>query len=211
MIYELRTYTIRAGMAPIAARNAAEVARPIRGDKHGKLEGYWITEHGRLNQVVHMWSFESLDERARLRADLSANKDWTGIYLPALREYLLRQEVRLMRAILPVKAPTTSGNIYELRHYRTQATRAAEWAKMYTEVMPAREEYSACSGAWICEAGQPNEVCHLWAYPSLDERLQVRSRLGADERWQGFLKQSAPLLEEMNSTVMLPASHSPMQ
>lgn len=211
MIHELRTYTIRAGMAPVAARNAAEVARAIRGDDYGKLEGYWLTEHGRLNQVVHLWSFESLEERARLRAELSKNTDWTGTYLPTLREYLVRQEVRLMRAFVPLKAPPGEGHVYELRHYRTAPTRVAAWAAMYADIMPTRERYSPCAGAFICEAGQPNEVCHLWPYPSLDERLRIRGELAKDTAWQDFLKRSAPLLEEMNSTVMLPAPHSPMQ
>ena len=54
MIYELRTYTVKPGTAPVVAKNAGTVARGIRGDDYGKLEGYWLTEIGPLNQVMHL-------------------------------------------------------------------------------------------------------------------------------------------------------------
>ena len=46
MIYEMRTYTVAAGELPTVVKNAGEVAREVRGDNFGKLEGYWITEIG---------------------------------------------------------------------------------------------------------------------------------------------------------------------
>ncbi|MGE0769240.1 MAG: NIPSNAP family protein, partial [Hyphomicrobiaceae bacterium] len=33
----------------------------------------------------------------------------------------------------------------------------------------------------------------------------------ADPQWQAFLKKAGPLLDEMTSTIMLPAAHSPMK
>ena len=65
-------------------------------------------------------------------------------------------------------------------------------------------------GAWITEAGQPNEVSHLWAYPSVDARTELRGRVAADPRWKEFLGKAGPLLEEMHSTILLPAAHSPL-
>ena len=65
MIYELRTYTVRQGTVQDVANNAATVSRSIRGDNYGKLEGYWVTDIGPLNQVMHLWSYTDLNERAR--------------------------------------------------------------------------------------------------------------------------------------------------
>ena len=53
MIHELRIYTLKSGCLATVAKNAGEVGRAIRGDKYGKLMGYWMTEVGPLNQVVH--------------------------------------------------------------------------------------------------------------------------------------------------------------
>ncbi len=211
MIYEMRTYTLRPGAGPGVAKNAGEIGRDIRGDDYGKLEGYWLTEIGPLNQVMHLWSYAGLDERQRLRGELSKNERWTKEYLPLIRKHLIRQDIRLLDPILPLKAPESEGNVYEFRHYRALPGRAREWAKLFQDVMPVREEYSKNAGAWVTEAGQPNEVCHLWAYPSVDARSERRAAVAADPRWQEFLGKAGPLIEEMHSTILLPAAHSPLK
>ena len=211
MIYELRTYTLRPGMQPIVAKNAGTVAREIRGDDYGKLEGYWLTEHGALNQVMHLWSFDSYDHRAQRRAALGQNERWVNEYLPLILPHLVRQDIRLMEAVLPLKPPGDGNHVYEYRNYRTSPGKAKLWAKGFSEIMPVREKYSPNVCAWVTDSGQPNEVSHLWAYPSLDARLETRAKVAADPQWQAFLKTSGPLLEEMTSTVMLPAAHSPLR
>ena len=71
MIYELRTYTVKPGTLGDMVKAASTVSRDIRKDEYGKLEGYWSTEIGPLNQVMHMWSYGDYEERAKLRAELS--------------------------------------------------------------------------------------------------------------------------------------------
>jgi NIPSNAP len=78
-------------------------------------------------------------------------------------------------------------------------------------VLPSREKYSKIVGLWQTEAGQPNEVCHIWAYPSLSARAEARGAAMKDPAWQEFLTKGPPLLEEMHSTIMLPAPHSPLK
>lgn len=212
MIYELRTYTARPGAVGELAKAAATISRDIRGDNFGKLEGYWITEIGPLNQVLHMWSYADLNERARLRAELAKNSRWNDEYITAIRPLLLRQEVRLLNAIIPPVAPATSGNVYEFRNYRAKPLGAArQWLDLFTGVLPAREKYSKIVGLWQTETGQPNEVCHIWAYPSLNARTEARGNAMKDPAWLEFVSKGTLLLEEMNSTIMLPAPHSPLQ
>jgi len=78
MIYELRTYTVKPGTIGDVVKAASTVSRDIRKDDFGKLEGYWLTEIGPLNQVMHLWSYSDFAERARLRAELAKNARWTG-------------------------------------------------------------------------------------------------------------------------------------
>ena len=78
MIYELRTYTLKQGSVLEVAKNSGTVGRDIRKDDYGKLEGYWVTEIGPLNQVMHLWSYKDLNERAQLRAELAKNPRWNG-------------------------------------------------------------------------------------------------------------------------------------
>ena len=212
MIYELRTYTLKAGTAPEAAKNAGTVGRDIRGDKFGKLEGYWITEVGPLNQVMHLWSFADLNDRARLRADLSANKRWTSEYVPLIRDKLVRQDIRLLNGVIAPTRPAKDGNIYEFRNYRCKAGGAVgQWIGHFREALPARERHSKICALFQTEAGQPNEVCHIWAYPDLNARAAARAASVADKDWQAFLTKGLALIEEMHSTIMLPAAHSPLK
>jgi hypothetical protein len=212
MIYELRTYTVRPGTLGDIVKAASTVSLDIRGNNFGKLEGYWSTEIGPLNQVMHMWSYRDFEERAKLRAELAKNPRWGGEYLPLIRPLLIRQDVRLLNAIRPPVAPTSTGNIYELRNYRAKPAGAAkQWLDAFTAALPAREKYSKIVGLWQTEAGQPNEVCHLWAYPDLNARAEARGASMKDPVWQDFLTKGPPLLEEMHSTIMLPAPHSPLK
>jgi hypothetical protein len=212
MLYELRTYTVKPGALGDMVKAAGSVARDIRGDNFGKLEGYWSTEIGPLNQVMHLWSYGDFAERARLRAELAKNSRWTGEYIPLIRPLLLRQEVRFLNAIRPPVAPASTGNIYELRNYRAKPAGAAkQWLDAFTAALPAREKYSKIVGLWQTEAPQPNEVCHLWAYPSLNARAEARGAATKDPVWQEFLGKAPAFLEEMHSTIMLPAPHSPLK
>jgi hypothetical protein len=212
MIYELRTYTVKPGALGDMVKAASTVSRDIRKDDYGKLEGYWMTEIGPLNQVMHLWSYGSFDERAKLRGELANNPRWTGEYIPLIRFLMLRQDIRLLNAVRAPVAPASTGNIYEFRNYRTKTAGVVkQWLEIFTAALPAREKYSRIVGLWQTEAGQPNEVCHIWAYRSLDARAEARASALKDPAWQEFLGKSAPLLEEMHSTIMLPAPHSPLK
>ena len=131
MIYELRTYTLKQGSVPDVVKAASTISRDIRKDDYGKLEGYWITEIGPLNQVLHLWSYTDLNERARLRADLGKNARWNSEYVPLIRPNLVRQDIRLLNAVRAPVAPAKTPNVYELRCYRARpgaGARSRGWA-----------------------------------------------------------------------------------
>jgi NIPSNAP len=211
MIHELRTYTLIPGKQAEYLRLAVEVGRKARGDKYGKLEGYWTTEFGTLNQVVHLWSYPDLNERERLRAELQKNEEWTKGYVAQSRPMLVAQENRILSAQLPLKPPAGNSHLYELRWYRTQPGKAPEWITHLKAAMPVREQYSPNVGLWITEMGLLNEVVHLWAYQDLNERAAVRAKTSQDPQWQAFLAKGYPLLLDMKSIILTPAPHSPMK
>jgi hypothetical protein len=175
MLYELRTYTVKPGGLGDMVKAASTLARDIRKDDYGKLEGYWLTEIGPLNQVVHLWSYADFSERSRLRGALSKNSRWTGEYLPLIRPLMMRQDIRLLNALRPPIAPASTGNIYELRNYRAKPGGAVyQWLDAFTAALPVREKYSKIVGLWQTEAGQPNEVM-----PHLGVSQPKRARRGS--------------------------------
>jgi len=200
MIYELRTYTLKQGSLPDVVKAASTVSRSIRGDEHGKL-----------NQVIHLWSYRDLNERSRLRAELAKNPRWNSEYVPLIRPHLMRQDIRLLNAVRDPVAPAQTPNVYELRCYRARPGGAKQWLDLFTGALPAREKYSRIVGLWATEAGQPNEVCHIWAYADLNARATARAATAKDPAWQEFLKSSTGLLDEMHSAILLPAPHSPLK
>src|SRR5215475_3709662 len=99
MIYELRTYTLKPASTSQMVKAASTVSLDIRGNNYGKLEGYWWTEIGPLNQVMHLWSYQDLNERTRLRGELAKNPRWQNEYLPLIHPLLMRQDIRLLNAL----------------------------------------------------------------------------------------------------------------
>jgi hypothetical protein len=53
MIYEVRTYTLRAGSVP-EFEERYEKRLPARL-RHSKLSAFWHTDFGPLNQVIHVY------------------------------------------------------------------------------------------------------------------------------------------------------------
>ena len=74
MIIEMRTYTLKPGNIPTFEERFGG-ALAIR-EKFSKLAAFWHTEVGPLNQVIHVWPYDSLDQRASVRAAASKAEGW---------------------------------------------------------------------------------------------------------------------------------------
>merc|ERR1712117_597722 len=48
--------------------------------EHSKLLGYWTVELGGLNQVTHLWEYDSYSHRAGVRAKLGGHQQWQEEY-----------------------------------------------------------------------------------------------------------------------------------
>jgi hypothetical protein len=177
MIYELRTYTLKAGTVPAVVKAAAEISTDIRKNDYGKLEGYWVSEIGALNQVHHLWSYSDLNERQRLRAELVKLPRWNAEYIAAIRQHIYRQEIRFLNNVKPIALPASGPNIYEMRNYRCRPGGLQEWLGHFTKALAVREKYSKIVGLWYTEAPQINEVLHIWAYPDLNARAALAAEM----------------------------------
>jgi NIPSNAP len=211
MIHELRTYTLKPGTQAQYLKLSGEVGRKIRGDKFGKQEGFWFTEFGTLNQLVHLWSFADLNERDRLRGLLAKDEAWNKEYIPQVRPFLLAQENKILSPVLPLNPTPDPGWVYELRWYRTHVGATREWLDHFKAVMPAREKHMHRVGLWQTEISQLNEVVHMWAFRDLNDRAASRARLAEEPAWKDFLAKSISLLAHMQAIVLVPAPFSAMR
>jgi hypothetical protein len=91
MYVEERTYTLKPGTVPEYLKHYQNEGMAVP-----HMVGYYFTEVGTLNCVVHMWAYESLDDRDRRRAGMQADPAWQA-YLGKIRPLMERQETRMMK------------------------------------------------------------------------------------------------------------------
>jgi hypothetical protein len=76
MIVEERCYTMQPGKVQEWLAFYGERGLPIQTRLLGKLIGFFSSEIGTLNQVVHLWAYDSLAHREQCRANLAKDPDW---------------------------------------------------------------------------------------------------------------------------------------
>ncbi len=211
MIHELRTYTLQPKKMADFLKLTRAVGYKLR-TKHSKCLGYWTTEVGDLNQVVHLWEYADYAHRTRVRAALGKDKAWQTKYLPKVRECHLRQESTVL---IPSDAwpftPGAGNGIYELRYYRLYPGKVNEWLGIFGRGLPARARYSKPVGVWSSELGRLNMVYHLWGYADLQARADIRKQVAADSAWAETVKGLGPLMQVMHAKILIPTDFSPMR
>ncbi|MEO6273252.1 MAG: NIPSNAP family protein [Rhodoferax sp.] len=95
MLVEQRTYTTHPGKAReyLALYEAEGLA--IQQRILGRMVGYYRTELGELNQVVHLWAYTTLLERQERRAALLDNSQFK-LYVQKMLPLLVRQESQIL-------------------------------------------------------------------------------------------------------------------
>lgn len=76
MIVEMRTYVLHPGkqgeFLQLMASEGILIERPILG----RLLGFYSNEIGTQNQVIHLWGYESFEDRETRRARLAGQPEW---------------------------------------------------------------------------------------------------------------------------------------
>jgi len=97
MIFEMRTYELKVGVMQQYLKQFGDVGLPIVS-RYCRLVGYWIVESGRLNRVIHVWAFDSLEHRRTARERWWQDREWIEKYLPLALPLVLSQESILLSA-----------------------------------------------------------------------------------------------------------------
>src|SRR5262252_10899499 len=90
MIYEIRTYGLTVGSLAEVEKRYAE-AYDYR-KKYSELTGFFHTEIGPLNEIIHIWHYKDLADRARVRADASKDANWP----PKIGEFIRTQDAEIV-------------------------------------------------------------------------------------------------------------------
>ncbi len=73
-VYEMRIYTYAPGDIPAVIEKWSEHIE--EREKYSPLVGAWYSELGGLNTWIHMWAYQSYDQRAQVRAETRAKGVW---------------------------------------------------------------------------------------------------------------------------------------
>lgn len=95
MLYEIRTYRLKNGAIPEYLRVVGEEGIAIQKGHLGNLVGYFSSDIGPINEIVHIWGFASLDDRQARRAQLAADPAWQA-FLPKIRDLIVTADNKIM-------------------------------------------------------------------------------------------------------------------
>ena len=96
MIYDFRMYTFKPGKIPEYMAAVKEFAIPIRAKYGVKLAGWYYSDIGELNQVVHIWGYRDHAHMEEAKAQVANDPDWRGKYIPAVGGLIEAQKTYLM-------------------------------------------------------------------------------------------------------------------
>lgn len=110
MLIEHRTYTLHPGKVPLYFSHYLAEGMAIQLEYLHQPLGYYLSELGTLNQIIHLWGYEDLNDRAHRRALLKRDPRWMP-YVDKILPLIQHQESKILAPasfFTPVAAVFTS-------------------------------------------------------------------------------------------------------
>ena len=95
MIYEMRTYRMKVGAVPAYLKLVEEEGIEVQKGHLGHLVGYFSSEIGPLNEIVHIWAYADLVDRAERRTRLAADPHWRE-FLPKIQALIETMDNKIL-------------------------------------------------------------------------------------------------------------------
>ncbi len=208
MLYEMRTYTFGGG-----GGGAAEFIRGFgeaveHRNKYSQLGGFWRTELGPLNQVVHIWPYADLNARAEARAASRQDEHWPPKHTA---EIVAQESAILVPApfMEPWDGPQALGAVYEMRTYTYKPGTMPQVIERWSAAIEYRKKFSPLAGCWYTDIGTLNQWIHVWAYDCLYHGAWVGAVAAMGEGpWPAPTRD---LVLSQETKILVPAPFSPMQ
>ncbi len=206
MIIEVRTYQLKPGSVAEVEKRFAE-GLPAR-EKLSKLTALWHTEVGALNEITHIWTYDSFAQRTAVRAEAIK----TGVWPPPIRDFIvsMQSEIFMPAPFSPSLEPREVGPLFEIRSYTLAPGALPGMMERWAAKIDERVKLSPLVGAWYSEFGGLNKWVHIWAYKDAAERHRIRTEAVARGIWPPGGAAAGLVLKQENKLVM-PASCSPLR
>lgn len=204
MIYEVRTYNAKPGKLPELMERIGDLYE--HRAKYSKAAGFWYTDIGPLNQLVHIWPYESVAERQAIREAADKDPNWP----PATADLVAdaQSEIFVPTPSCPELVTGKLGPIYEMRIYTMEPGGKQDLFERWKAALPERVKLSPLLLALVSEHGMLNRFIHIWPYESLQHRAETRAKGIETGVWPPKGRQ---LNLRQENKIMLPAPFSPLQ
>jgi hypothetical protein len=206
MIIEMRSYDLRPGTVPEVEKRFGE-ALHVR-TKFSPLGAFWHTEVGPLNRIIHVWQYETLEERTRIRAEAAKTGQWP----PKIGEFCvsLQSEIYIPTAFSPPLEPRQLGAVYEIRSYTLAPGAIPGQIERWSAAIGERVKLSPLAACWYSELGTLNKWVHIWAYKDTAERARIRAQAMETGVWPPKGAPPGNTVKQENMLVV-PAAFSPLR
>lgn len=175
MIHELREYRLLPEKWPVYFDLFQRVCMPLRGNEYGRLRGTWLEQDSRQVRFFHLWEYESLDARARLRVALAEKPGWREDFLAHAAPQIHRQHLRVLNPQRVAEDLMAIEHDLHLVRYGCDVGRA-------NAVRAELEDLSdPSSSIWTMEFPDPNQVLSLSASSEIEFPEEVRRSLQSIE------------------------------
>ena len=95
MFVEHRTYTLQPGKVKEYLDHYERDGLQIQKRHLPKMVGYYSSEVGVLNQIIHMWRYESYEERDKARNAMRSDSEWAP-YWAKVQPLICHQESKFL-------------------------------------------------------------------------------------------------------------------
>jgi hypothetical protein len=95
MIVEHRMYTLHVGKVAEYMKIYQDEGLAIQSRILGAPVGWYYTEIGTINRIIHMWMYEDLNDRRDRRAKMAADAGWQA-YLQKIQPLIITQESMIL-------------------------------------------------------------------------------------------------------------------
>ena len=204
-IIEMRTYRLKPGSVPEAAKRFGEAVEGSGRGKISPLGAFFFTEVGPLNCIIHCWGYDSLDDRDKKRAAAMKLDGWP----PKIQEFIedMQTKIIIPAPFSPALGDRGLGNLYEIRTYTMLPGALPTVTERWAERIEGRTKLSPLAFCGSTEIGGLNQWIHVWAYKDAAERFKTRAEAQATGAWPPATRGQFTAQENM---FVIPAAFSPL-
>ena len=227
-LYEWRTYHLKPDTVPQYIAMCDETAALRKKLNPALLAFFQVETGGNVNEVRHLYCFDSISHRAEIRAGGAANAEWRDFlknslpFVASMKSELFTSSAECHAAAESVHPqnfrPANDGpGFYEMRSYQLILgyNPVPKLYDAFASGLPAKVAADPTGGqlAFLgaSEVGTLNQVVELWRYKSWEDMLTARQAARPVQAWRDTIGTVAPMVQHFDTSALKPWAFSPWQ